>query len=42
MNKSTKALGDIANPPGLAILAVADHINAGLSLLAHDVRHFLT
>ena len=42
MNKSAEALGNVANPPGFAVLTVADHIDADLGLLAHDVSNFLT
>jgi hypothetical protein len=42
MNKSTETLGNVANPAGFAVLAVADHIDSGLRLLMHDVGHFLT
>ena len=41
MNKSTEALGNITNPSGFAVLAVADHIDAGLGLLTHDACDFL-
>jgi hypothetical protein len=41
MNKSTKTLGNVANPPGFAVLTVTDHINSGLRLLMYDIRHFL-
>jgi hypothetical protein len=42
MNKSTESLCNIANPAGFAVLTVANHINARLSLFAYDIRHFLT
>ncbi len=41
MNKSTETLGNVANPPCFAVLAVADHIDSDVRLLMHDVGHFL-
>jgi hypothetical protein len=41
MNKSAKALGNIADPTGFAVLTIADHIDAGLGLLTDDVCNFL-
>jgi hypothetical protein len=41
MIKSAEPLRDVTNPTCLAILAVTDHINAGLGLLVDDVCNFV-
>ena len=41
MDEAAEPLADVANPAGLAVLAVADDIDADLRLLAHDAGDFI-
>ena len=41
MIKAAEAFGDVADPAGLAVFAVADDVDAGLGLFAHDARDFV-
>jgi len=39
--KAAEPFRDVADPPSLAVFAVADDVDAGLRLLAHDARDFV-
>ena len=41
MDEAAEPLGDVANPAGLAVFAVADHVNADVCLLANNAGDFL-
>ena len=41
MDEAVEPLGDVADPAGLAVFAVADDIHADVRLLANDAGNFL-
>jgi hypothetical protein len=41
MDEAAEPLGDVANPAGFAIFAVADYVNADVCLLANNAGDFL-
>ncbi len=41
MHEAAEPLGDVANPAGLAVFAVADDVHADVRLLANDAGDFL-
>ena len=40
MDEATEPLGDVANPAGFAVFAVADYVNADVCLLANNTGNF--